>query len=139
MGSLPDFPWDLLAPYAEKARAHPDGIVDLSVGTPVDATPEVVQRALTEAADAPGYPLTAGSPALREAIATWFERRFGAELDPAAVLPVIGTKELVAWLPTLLGRGLGRLSRRSPIRRTTWVPESPVLRAPPPTPRWRRP
>ena len=103
LGSLPDFPWDLLAPYAEKARAHPDGITDLSVGTPVDATPEVVQRALTDAADAPGYPLTAGSPALREAIASWFQRRFAADLDPAAVLPVIGTKELVAWLPTLLG------------------------------------
>jgi succinyldiaminopimelate transaminase len=103
MGSLPDFPWDLLAPYAEKARSHPDGVVDLSVGTPVDSTPDVVQRALIEAADAPGYPLTAGTPALREAIASWFGRRFDAAVDPAAVLPVIGTKELVAWLPTLLG------------------------------------
>ncbi|HVT21783.1 MAG TPA: succinyldiaminopimelate transaminase [Mycobacteriales bacterium] len=103
MGSLPDFPWDSLAPYAEKARAHPDGIVDLSVGTPVDPTPEVVRHALAEASDAPGYPLTAGSPALREAIAAWLARRFSASVDPAAVLPVIGTKELVAWLPTLLG------------------------------------
>ncbi|HVX69093.1 MAG TPA: succinyldiaminopimelate transaminase [Mycobacteriales bacterium] len=99
---LPDFPWDSLAPYAEKARAHPDGIVDLSVGTPVDATPEVIRRALADAADAPGYPLTAGSPALREAIAGWLQRRFAATVDPAAILPVIGTKELVAWLPTLL-------------------------------------
>jgi succinyldiaminopimelate transaminase len=103
LGSLPDFPWDLLSPYAEKARAHSDGIVDLSVGTPVDPTPEIVQRALIDAADAPGYPLTAGTVALREAIASWFARRFGTALDPAAVLPVIGTKELVAWLPTLLG------------------------------------
>ncbi|HEX3907323.1 MAG TPA: succinyldiaminopimelate transaminase, partial [Mycobacteriales bacterium] len=99
----PDFPWDLLAPYAEKARSHPDGVVDLSVGTPVDPTPDVVQQALSGAADAPGYPLTAGSPALRKAVAQWFDRRFGATVDPAAVLPVIGTKELVAWLPTLLG------------------------------------
>ena len=37
---LPDFPWDRLTPYAERARAHPDGIVDLSVGTPVDPTPD---------------------------------------------------------------------------------------------------
>jgi succinyldiaminopimelate transaminase len=103
MGSLPDFPWDLLAPYAAKARSHPHGVVDLSVGTPVDATPDVVQRALIEAADAPGYPLTAGTPALREAIASWFGRRFGAVVDCDAVLPVIGTKELVSWLPTLLG------------------------------------
>ena len=91
-----------MAPAAERARAHPDGIVDLSVGTPVDPTPEVVQRALARAADAPGYPLTAGSDELRRAIAGWLHRRFGADIEATAVLPVIGTKELVAWLPTLL-------------------------------------
>ena len=102
---LPDFPWDRLAPAAAIARQHPDGIVDLSVGTPVDPTPDLVQAALAAAADAPGYPLTAGSEALREAIAGWLHRRFGAAVEPTAVLPVIGTKELVAWLPTLLGAG----------------------------------
>jgi succinyldiaminopimelate transaminase len=100
--SLPDFPWDTLAPYGEKARAHPDGIVDLSIGTPVDPTPEVVQRALAAAADAPGYPLTTGSPDLREAISAWILRRFGAEVAPQAVLPLIGSKELVAWMPFML-------------------------------------
>jgi succinyldiaminopimelate transaminase len=100
---LPDFPWDTLEPYAATARAHPDGVVNLSVGTPVDPTPEVVQQALSAAADAPGYPLTAGTPELRDAIASWFGRRFGATLSADGVLPVIGTKELVAWLPTLLG------------------------------------
>jgi succinyldiaminopimelate transaminase len=62
----------------------------------------VVRDALHAASDAPGYPLTAGTPALREAAAGWLRRRFGADVDPAAVLPVIGTKEVVAWLPTLL-------------------------------------
>ena len=100
---LPDFPWDRLAPAAERARQHPDGIVDLSVGTPVDPTPQLVRDALAAASDAPGYPLTAGSAELRAAAAGWLRRRFGADLDQAAVLPVIGTKELVAWLPTLLG------------------------------------
>ncbi len=38
---LPEFPWDRLAPYAEVARAHDDGVVDLSVGTPVDPVPAV--------------------------------------------------------------------------------------------------
>jgi succinyldiaminopimelate transaminase len=99
---LPDFPWDRLAPAAAVARRHPDGVVDLSVGTPVDPTPRVVQEALATAADAPGYPLTAGSDSLREAIAGWLSRRFDTAIEPAAVLPVIGTKELVAWLPTLL-------------------------------------
>lgn len=107
MIALPDFPWDRLEPYKETARSHPDGIVDLSVGTPVDATPEIVRRALAEAADAPGYPLTYGTAELREAAAGWLRRRLGVDGDPAAVLPAIGTKELVAWLPTLLGAGPG--------------------------------
>jgi succinyldiaminopimelate transaminase len=105
--TLPGFPWDRLVPYKQQAQQHPDGIVDLSVGTPVDPTPEVVRRALAEAADAPGYPATYGTPALREAAAGWLARRLGVAADPAAVLPVIGTKELVAWLPVLLGAGPG--------------------------------
>ena len=86
----------------------PDGIVDLSVGTPVDPTPEVVRDALADASDAPGYPQTWGTPALREAVAAWFARRRGVPgVDPDGVLPTIGSKELVAWLPTLLGLGAG--------------------------------
>jgi succinyldiaminopimelate transaminase len=96
-----------LAPYAERARRHPGGIVDLSVGAPVDPTPAVVQEALRGATDAPRYPLTAGTAALREAAARWLARATGADVPPDAVLPVIGTKELVAWLPTLLGLGPG--------------------------------
>jgi succinyldiaminopimelate transaminase len=102
---LPDFPWDRLAPYAETARLHPDGIVDLSIGTPVDPTPEVVQQALVAAADAPGYPLTIGSPALRQALVGWSNRRLGAAVTEAHVVPSIGSKELVALLPSLLGIG----------------------------------
>ena len=107
-GRLPDFPWDTLAPHGAVARAHPGGIVDLSVGTPVDPTPAVVQDALAAAADAPGYPLTYGTPPLREAVAAWFARRRDVTgLDPDGVLPTIGSKEMVAWLPTLLGLGAG--------------------------------
>lgn len=105
---LPDFPWDSLAPYAEKARAHVDGIVDLSVGTPVDPVPSVVRSALAAAADSPGYPRTYGTAALRESAASWMRRRLGVVgADPANVLPIIGAKETVAWLPTLLGFGAG--------------------------------
>jgi succinyldiaminopimelate transaminase len=106
--ALPDFPWDTLAEAAALARSHPDGIVDLSVGTPVDPTPAVVRAALAAASDAPGYPATHGTPALRQAVVDWFARRRGAPgLDPAAVLPTIGSKELVALLPGLLGLGPG--------------------------------
>ncbi|MEO5876954.1 MAG: succinyldiaminopimelate transaminase [Streptosporangiaceae bacterium] len=106
---MPDFPWDRLEPYKQTALAHPDGIVDLSVGTPVDPTPEVVRAALAAAADAPGYPLTSGSASLREAVAGWLRRRLGVHVEPTAVLPAIGTKELVAWLPLLLGASTGDL------------------------------
>ena len=102
------YPWDQLAPYVERARAHPDGLVDLSIGTPVDPTPAVVQDALRAAADAHGYPTAHGTPQLREAIVAWYARRRGvAGLDPAAVLPTIGSKELVGLLPSLLGLGPG--------------------------------
>jgi succinyldiaminopimelate transaminase len=107
---LPDFPWDTLAAAKAKAQAHPGGIVDLSVGTPIDPTPDLAQRALAAAADSPGYPLTSGTAQLRDAMVGYLSRRWGAEgLAPEATLPVIGTKELVAWLPTLLGLGPGDL------------------------------
>ena len=105
---LPVFPWDTLDPYAARARAHPRGIVDLSVGTPVDATPALVRDALAAAADSPGYPTTHGTPALRQAVVDWFARRRGVPgLDPVAVLPTMGSKELVAFLPALLGLAAG--------------------------------
>jgi succinyldiaminopimelate transaminase len=99
---LPDFPWDKLEPAKAVARAHPGGIVDLSIGTPVDPVPPVVRTALAEASDAPGYPLTAGTPELRAAMSAWVSS--SCEAAPGfGVMPAIGTKELVAWLPTLLG------------------------------------
>ncbi|GAA4158536.1 bifunctional succinyldiaminopimelate transaminase/glutamate-prephenate aminotransferase [Gryllotalpicola daejeonensis] len=101
---LPDYPWDRMAPYAERARRHPDGIVDLSIGSPVDETPELIRTALAEATDAHAYPTTAGTPALREAIVAWYARRRGVTgLTVDQVLPTIGSKELVALLPLLAG------------------------------------
>ena len=103
---LPDFPWDSLTAAKEKASAHQDGIVNLSVGTPVDPVAEVIRAALNSVAEQPGYPTTVGTPALREAAVAALERRYsitGLSLD--AVLPAIGTKEMIAWLPTLLGLG----------------------------------
>jgi succinyldiaminopimelate transaminase len=104
---LPEYPWDELAPIAEKARKFPGGVVDLSVGDPVDPVPAVVQHALVAAANAPGYPLTAGTPELRSAAAGWLARSLDVRVDPKTVLPVIGTKAFIAWLPTMLGLGPG--------------------------------
>lgn len=102
--ALPTFPWDTLVEATALAKAHPDGIVDLSVGTPVDPVAPVIREALAAASSAPGYPTTAGTPALRASTVAALARRYGITgLAESAVLPVIGTKELIAWLPTLLG------------------------------------
>ncbi|GGQ21298.1 succinyldiaminopimelate transaminase [Streptosporangium pseudovulgare] len=108
MIDLPDFPWDRLTPLKKLAGSHPEGIVDLSVGTPVDPVPALVRQALADASDSPGYPLTHGTERLRAAAAGWLRRRHGVTVDQADVLPLIGSKELVAWLPTLLGVGPGQ-------------------------------
>jgi succinyldiaminopimelate transaminase len=97
-----------MAPFTRLAQAHPDGIVDLSIGSPVDPTPEPIREALARATDAHAYPTTVGTPALREAVADWFARRRGVPgLGLDEILPTIGSKELVAWLPFLLGLGEG--------------------------------
>ncbi len=75
----------------KKAQAHPGGIVDLAVGTPVDPVSPGVQLALTAAAQNSGYPQTAGTPELREAIAAALTRRYNMQVD--RVLPVVGTKK----------------------------------------------
>jgi succinyldiaminopimelate transaminase len=104
--SLPVFPWDTLADARALAESHPDGIVDLSVGTPVDPVAPLIREALAAASAAPGYPATAGTEKLRQSAVAALSRRYGiTHLAESAVLPVIGSKELIAWLPTLLGLG----------------------------------
>ena len=98
---LPDFPWDALAPYGAIARTHREGAIDLSVGTPVDPTPDFIQSAFRDASNSPGYPVTIGTPELRDAITAWAKKTLGATGD-FGVLPLIGSKEFVAWLPTFI-------------------------------------
>ena len=102
--TLPDFPWDSLESHRDRASEHPGGLIDLSVGSPIDATPAVATDALASAAQAPSYPLTAGTPELRAAMAAWWQRRRNTgPLTASEVMPSIGSKEMVGLLPTLLG------------------------------------
>lgn len=101
---LPDFPWDRLVPIRAAAGQVSGGICDLSVGTPVDPVPALIQDALASAANAPGYPTTHGTSQLRDSIAQWLVRSLGVDgANPDAILPAIGTKELIAGLPSFLG------------------------------------
>lgn len=106
--ALPVFPWDTLAEVRSRASAHPDGLIDLTVGSPVDPVAPVIRDALASASADPGYPTTIGTPALREAAADALARRYGVTgVTTDAILPAIGTKELIAGLPTQLGLGPG--------------------------------
>ncbi|MCX2753190.1 succinyldiaminopimelate transaminase [Gordonia sp. 4N] len=107
-GRLPDFPWDTIADAKATAQAHADGIVDLSVGTPVDPVPALIRDALAENSAFPGYPTTIGIRELRQAAAESLIRRHGVtSLDESGILPVIGTKEAIAGLASTFGLGPG--------------------------------
>jgi succinyldiaminopimelate transaminase len=149
---LPDFPWDSLAGARSRAARHPGGVVDLSIGTPVDDTPAVLTAALSAGADAPGYPTALGSAELRTAAAGWLARRLGVHVaDPhgadPSVIPTVGSKELVALLPTLLGLRdgtvliptvayptyeVGAVLAGLAVRRTDEPPDDAVLASQPP-------
>lgn len=106
---LPVFPWDTLLEAKSVAQQHSDGIVDLSIGTPVDQTPELVQEALKDASDAPGYPTATGSEEFRIAVEAWCEARgiWCFPSEQSRVIPTVGSKEMVAWLPFMLGLRAG--------------------------------
>lgn len=106
------YDWSRIAGYKATAKATPGGMVDLSVGSPVDSVPASVQQALAASADAAnahGYPVTAGSADLKEAMDTWFRRMRGVNLKSinAAVVPTVGSKEGVALMASLLHLGPG--------------------------------
>ena len=95
---------DRLHPYPfERLRELMQGVtapaglthINLGIGEPRHATPEVVTKALQQSvAGLSSYPATAGDLSLRQAIAAWAERRYGVRLDPARqVLPINGSRE----------------------------------------------
>ncbi|HEU4657049.1 MAG TPA: aminotransferase class I/II-fold pyridoxal phosphate-dependent enzyme [Capillimicrobium sp.] len=93
-----------------KARVAEAGVelIDLGIGEPREETPRFIREALCEAVEAEPvstYPLAVGLPALREAIARWVGRRFGATVDPATeVVPTLGSKEAIYGLAQVVGR-----------------------------------
>ena len=106
------YDWSRIDPYRRRAEQCPGGLVDLSVGSPVDPVPRSVKEALAAAADdgqARGYPKTAGDGPLRQAATDWFRRRRGVDPDAigADLMPTVGSKEAVALMASLLHLGPG--------------------------------
>jgi succinyldiaminopimelate transaminase len=119
---LPEYPWEQLKPYSAKAALHERGAVDLSVGSPVDPTPSIIQDALSASSNAPGYPSTGGSAEFKNAVVEWFARRRGVSgLKPEQVMPTIGSKELISFLPLLMGLGPGDVVVQPKVAYTAYV------------------
>jgi len=95
----PPYPYDRLEEARRVAGAHRGGAVDLSVGTPTDAPPQVALDALAHSRTERSYPPSIGTEGFRRAAAAWLDRRFGAKVDPSQVAATIGSKEFVAGLP----------------------------------------
>lgn len=112
----PPYPYDRLEPIANIANSHLGGIVDLSVGTPIDAPIDEVTSALSASGLERGYPASLGSIRLRDAVQGWLRRRFNVELLTSQLAVCVGTKEFVATTPWYL-----RL--RSPSKDTVLYPE----------------
>jgi aspartate/methionine/tyrosine aminotransferase len=114
----PGYPFLRLAEARADAQARGVEVVDLSMGQPTDPAPGFVRDALAEAvasASLSGYPPAAGLPELREEIAAWVRRRFGAQLDPECeVLPTLGAKEPIAALARLFARAGDSIALTSP-------------------------
>ncbi len=113
----PPYPYDRLDELKPLADRHDGGLVDLSIGTPVDPPSSAVLAALGGSDSERGYPPSIGTPELRDAAARWCEQRFGVQVDAdAEIAATIGSKEFVAGLPHWL-----RL--RTPERDTVLYPE----------------
>ena len=101
--NLPPYLFLEIDKMKRKARQEGRDIIDLGIGDPDQPTPGHIIEALYKASqDAANhrYALDQGMPILRQAIAEWYKRRFGVELNPDnEVLPLIGSKEGIAHLP----------------------------------------
>ncbi|MEK6727710.1 MAG: LL-diaminopimelate aminotransferase [Candidatus Omnitrophota bacterium] len=101
--SLPPYLFLEIDRAKRKAKQEGRDIIDLGVGDPDQPTPKHIIEALYQAAQDPSnhrYAFDQGMPALRRAIAGWYERRFGVNLNPdSEILPLIGSKEGIAHLP----------------------------------------
>ena len=96
----PPYPYDRLDELKASGERHPGGLVDCSIGTPIDPPPASVVAALSTSETERSYPPSIGTEAFREQVAAWSHTRFGVRIDSGSeVAAAVGTKEFVAGLP----------------------------------------
>lgn len=91
----PPYPYDRLNELKVHGERFAQGLIDLSIGTPMDQPPQVVLDAMAGGDTSRSYPPSIGTFAVRQAVADWFERRVGVTVDPAHVAATVGSKEFV--------------------------------------------
>jgi acetylornithine aminotransferase len=108
LAGLATYPFVRLEEARRDLRARGIEVLDFGMGEPREETPEFIREALKDAvAPLSTYPTAVGLPALREAIAGWTERRFGAVVNPDTdVIPTLGSKEAIYSLASVLERDL---------------------------------
>jgi aspartate/methionine/tyrosine aminotransferase len=91
------YPFVRLNEAAQRVRERGVTVIDFGTGDPREPTDPLIQQALVDGLrERMGYPAAVGLPELREAIAGWADRRFGAALDPdTEVIPTLGSKEAI--------------------------------------------
>ncbi len=101
---IAEYPFEALDRLKARLAASGQRVFDFTKGDPVEPAPEFVRNALLDAVTAHcPYPRVRGRPAVRHAIAGYFQRRFNVALDPETqVLPTAGAKEAVFHLPLLV-------------------------------------
>jgi succinyldiaminopimelate transaminase len=109
LSSLQTYPFVRLDEAKAAARARGVDLIDFGMGDPREPTPEFIRQALVDALPlTEGYPRATGLPELRESIAGWLQRRFGADVDPEReLIPTYGSKEAIFLFP-LVACGPGK-------------------------------
>lgn len=103
LNQLPPYLFQEIDRVKAEVMARGVDIIDLGVGDPDLPTPAFIVAALQRAVEDPSthrYPSYSGMNDFREAVARWYKRRFGVDLDPEReVVTLIGSKEGIAHLP----------------------------------------
>ena len=104
LAGLQSYPFLRLSEARRRLQEAQVPFVDFGMGEPREETPAFIRAALAEAIEPLSlYPENDGLPALREAVAAWVGRRFGAALDPdTQIVPTLGSKESIFHLAQVL-------------------------------------